>query len=63
MYVNDFVTHGKTLIFQQLILSDDFVEEIWNLSLQSYSNKNFVSFFFHFVAGTLVCCKYLTVKR
>lgn len=43
MYVNDFVTHGKTLIFQQLILCDDFVEEIWNLSLQSYSNKNFLS--------------------
>lgn len=45
MYVNDFVTHEKTLIFQQLILSDDFVEEIWNLSLQSYSNKNFFKFF------------------
>lgn len=44
MYVNDFVTYGKTLnIFQQLILCDDFVEEIWNLSLQSYSNKNFLS--------------------
>lgn len=43
MYVNDFVTYGKTLIFQQLTLCDDFVEEIWNLSLQSYSNKNFLS--------------------
>lgn len=43
MYVNDFVTYGKTLIFQQLTLYDDFVEEIWNLSLQSYSNKNFLS--------------------
>lgn len=52
MYVNDFVTHGKTLIFQQLILCDDFVEEIygdiWNLSLQSYSNNNFVSSFLSF---------------
>lgn len=31
MYVNDFVTHGKTLIFQQLILCDDFVEEIYGI--------------------------------
>lgn len=45
MYVNDLVTYGKTLIFQQLTLCDDFVEEIWNLSLQSYSNKNFFKFF------------------
>lgn len=28
-----------------LYFNDDFVEEIWNLSLQSYSNKNFFKFF------------------